>query len=148
MLPPGTDLSILDTINVTLPNDTILGPLPFSAAEILKGEVKVSLNILSAVLEALGPTEIEVPIDAALQGVVERFFNFTDVNIPLALKQKYTVIDGFEDTYGKFGNTLGNVALVDCHYFGDVFLSSYDEIKAELAKISPVMALVLLEIDP
>lgn len=58
------------------------------------------------------------------------------------------MIDGFEDSYGKFGNTLGNVALVDCHYFGGVLSSSYEEIKNELAKISPLMALILLEMDP
>lgn len=147
-MPPGTDLSFLDDINLTLPNNTALGPLPFTAGQILKGEVKVSLDILSAVLESLGPTTIEVPLDEALSGIMTRFFNFTDVNLDLALKNKFTVIDGFEDSFGKFGNTLGNVALVDCKYFSNVILNSYEGLKAELAKISPLIALILLEVDP
>ena len=28
----------------------------------------------------------------------------------------YNVVEGFDDPNGKFPNTLGNVALVDCHY--------------------------------
>ena len=95
ILPPGTDLSFLDNLNVTLPNDTILGPLPFSPAQILQGEVTVSLNILSAVLESLGPTEIEVPIQAAMEGIIDRFFNFEGVSLSLALSHNYTIIDGF-----------------------------------------------------
>jgi hypothetical protein len=126
LVPFGTDLSFLDDLNITLPNNTVLGPLPLNIGEILKGEVKVSLDILSAILEGLGPTEIEVPIDSALDGLVNNFFDFNDININLALKQNYTVIDGFEDSFGKFGNTLGNVALVECKYFSDVLLNSYE----------------------
>lgn len=148
ILPPGTDLSFLDNLNFTLPNDTILGPLPVTPAEILKGEITVSLDILSAVLEALGPTEIDIPIKEAMEDIIDRFFNFQGVDVSLALNHNFTVIDGFEDTNGKFGNTLGNVAIVDCRYFQNVFMTSYGQLFRELAKVSQLMGLVLVEIDP
>jgi len=70
LLPPGTDLAFLDDLNVPFPNDTILGPLDFTPADVLKGEVKINLDLLSAILESLGPTEIEVPLDSAIDMVV------------------------------------------------------------------------------
>ena len=35
--------------------------------------------------------------------------------IPTSLTITYEVLEGFTDSNGKFPNTLGNVALVDCH---------------------------------
>lgn len=35
--------------------------------------------------------------------------------IPTSLDVPYTVFEGFDDSNGKFPNTLGNVAIIDCH---------------------------------
>jgi ABC-type antimicrobial peptide transport system permease subunit len=36
-------------------------------------------------------------------------------------------VEGFEDPNGKFPNSLGNVALIDCHYLGKLVpLLPYD----------------------
>lgn len=37
---------------------------------------------------------------------------------PTEIKLNYTVIEGFDSTAGKFANTLGNVAIVDCNGIG------------------------------
>jgi len=36
------------------------------------------------------------------------------------VKHNYTVVEEYEDPNGKFGNTLGNVALIDCKYVGEL----------------------------
>lgn len=64
------------------------------------------------------------------------------------ISHNYTVIDSFNDTNGKFGNTLGNVAIVDCHYFNNVLANSYGQVFRELAKVSQLMGLLLIEVDP
>lgn len=56
---------------------------------------------------------------------MDRFLNFGEINYELALSHNYTVIDAFDSTNGKFGNTLGNVALVDCKTFQNVFMTTY-----------------------
>ena len=38
--------------------------------------------------------------------------------IPSALNLTYDVVEGFDAPNGKFANTLGNVAIVDCHSIG------------------------------
>jgi len=38
--------------------------------------------------------------------------------IPSSLNFTYTVVEGFDSPNGKFPNTLGSVALVDCHSIG------------------------------
>jgi hypothetical protein len=36
--------------------------------------------------------------------------------IPSEIKLDYNVTEGFDKPNGKFPNTLGNVAIVDCHF--------------------------------
>lgn len=38
--------------------------------------------------------------------------------IPTSIGFDYTVVEGIDDPLGKFANTLGNVAIVDCHSVG------------------------------
>lgn len=57
------------------------------------------------------------------------------------------MVDAFDSAAGKFGNTLGNVALVDCRNFQNLFISSYNRLKDELSKVSPLMVLVIANVD-
>ena len=41
--------------------------------------------------------------------------NDFSANLALDIKVNYTVLEGFDDPNGKFANTLGNVALIDCN---------------------------------
>ena len=38
-----------------------------------------------------------------------------------------TVVDDFTATNGKFGDALGNVALIDCHHANRLIYNTYDE---------------------
>jgi hypothetical protein len=39
--------------------------------------------------------------------------------IPTEIILNYNAVEGFDEPNGKFPNTLGNVALIDCHYVMD-----------------------------
>ena len=41
--------------------------------------------------------------------------------VPGAFASNYTVIESFDTPKGKFGDTLGNVAVSDCHYANSMF---------------------------
>lgn len=53
-----------------------------------------------------------VPVDPLIELIV----NYTV--IPTSFSFNYTVVEGFDQSLGKFPNTLGNVAIVDCHSVG------------------------------
>lgn len=60
-------------------------------------------------------------------GVIELYIDplvdiLIDSNaIPTNFSWKYEAIEGFDKPNGKFANTMGNVALIDCHYLLDNF---------------------------
>ena len=55
-------------------------------------------------------TEIELPVDTALNLML-------DVNlVPKYLSHEFTLIESFDEANGKYGLTLGNVAMIDCKY--------------------------------
>lgn len=55
---------------------------------------------------------IKIPIDPILDIIVNNNL------IPTSFNLSYSVIEGFDSPLGKFANTLGNVALVDCRSLG------------------------------
>lgn len=58
---------------------------------------------------------------------------------------QYNAIEGFDDPNGKFPNTLGNVALIDCHYV----LSSIEEnIKGMFDRIEEISPFIYTAIQP
>ena len=58
-----------------------------------------------------------------------------------------TVIDDFESTNGKFGDTLGNVALIDCHYANRLILNTYNKYVENLLEEQPFYYVFLQYID-
>ena len=93
----------------------------------MKGELKINLDGILDTLNNTNVTKLSIPIESTLQSI----FNTTS-NIPLAFRNNFTVIDGFDDSYGKFGNSIGNVALIDCKYikrlFHNTWLLAYEEL--------------------
>jgi hypothetical protein len=59
-----------------------------------------------------------------LTGFIDGAFSNIDF-IPTKMIHEYTVIDAFEKSKGKFGNALGNVALIDCKYAKRLIESFY-----------------------
>jgi len=58
-----------------------------------------------------------------------------------------TVISDFESTNGKFGDTLGNVALIDCHFANRLILNTYNKYIENLLNEQPFYYVLLQEID-
>lgn len=55
-------------------------------------------------------TQVELPVDTALNIML-------DVNlVPKYLSHEFTVTESFDEANGKYGTTLGNVAIIDCKY--------------------------------
>ena len=55
---------------------------------------------------------IELPIDPILQLIADNNL------VPSSFNLSYDVVEGFDTPNGKFADTLGNVAIVDCHSIG------------------------------
>jgi len=87
----------------------------------------ISLDGILDTLNNTNITRISIPIDSTLKSL----FNTTS-NIPLAFRNNFTVIEGFDEAYGKFGNAIGNVALIDCKHikrlFHNTWLLAYEEL--------------------
>jgi len=47
-------------------------------------------------------------------------------NIPTALSNNYTVVESFDHPQGKFGDTFGNVILIDCRYAKNLISSTFE----------------------
>ena len=82
-------------------------------------------------------TSVDVPIAQALDIVLNA------ENIPTTFSHQMTVIDDFEATNGKFGDQLGNVALIDCHYANRLLLNTYDEYIQNLLNEQPLYYILL-----
>lgn len=142
-LPPGFNYSILDDLNITLPNSTLFNNgSEFNLTKLLKGELVISLDVLSGVLNNTNLTKISIPIESTLNSL----FNFTS-NIPLAFRNNFTVIDGFDESYGKFGNSIGNVALIDCKHIKRLFHNTWLLAYEELLVSSPFVVLFTAGFD-
>lgn len=63
---------------------------------------------------------VQIPLDIAMDYVYD-----IETNFDLEIKHDFTVIDSFDASRGKFGSTLGNVALIDCNYAYRIIQTSY-----------------------
>ena len=72
-------------------------------------------------------TKINIPMDMIADFIVQN-----DI-IPKEVILNYNALEGFDEPNGKFPNTLGNVALIDCHYvlsnLEDSLMSIFDRIE-------------------
>ena len=70
-------------------------------------------NTLRGFTNLSSPTAlIEIPVDPIIDLLVN------SIVIPNNISFTYQVVEGFDQPLGKFPNTLGNVALIDCHSVG------------------------------
>lgn len=68
--------------------------------------------------------------------------------IPNSLSLNYSVVEGFDQPLGKFANTLGNVAIVDCHSVGIKLKSFITNLIAQLQTISPLTRTLINQLLP
>ena len=108
---PNIDLEQLR--NVNLGNGNTNNPFNgLNLKDFVDGDLVVPLDGLINTIDAANVTKIDIPIEAAFRALTNFDFlaNYTN------LSHNFTVIDSFKKVQGKFGNTLGNVAMIDCKY--------------------------------
>ena len=57
---------------------------------------------------------------------------FNVSNLPSSLAHNFTVFEDFNSPKGKFGDTLGNVAIIDCKYMNRLFETTYMNVFTDL----------------
>jgi len=67
---------------------------------------------IAGVFSSASFTNIQVPLDP----LINTIFNGGG-DMPSAVSYNFTIVESFDDGFGKFAGSLGNVALVDCKYF-------------------------------
>lgn len=93
----------------------------WSLRDFLDGDLKITgANIMQA-FENANLTTLRIPLEPALKALLN-----IDI-VPADIAHNFTLVDAFESPKGKFGDTLGNVALVDCHHINRLFESSYQK---------------------
>ncbi len=116
--------------------------------------LNVSVNTADVLNQALGlasglvgsqlvnGTIIRIPIDAIIDRIVQ------DQVIPTSVNFTYTVVEGIDQPLGKFPNTLGNVALVDCNSVGLKFRTQMEEVISNIRKTNSQVFRLLDQIAP
>jgi ABC-type antimicrobial peptide transport system permease subunit len=95
------------------------------------------LSNVTRILNELNLTQLVVPVDALVEGVLNT------TTLPSAIAANYTVVEGFDVPNGKFGDTLGNMALIDCHWVPGLFLNTWQRYFDALTSAQPVYFLAL-----
>ena len=85
---------------------------------------------------------IQVPLDPILDIIVNNNL------IPNSFNLSYTVVEGFDQPKGKFANTLGNVAIVDCRSIGLRVKQQLMNIIEEIEARSGAAALLINQVMP
>ena len=81
---------------------------------------------------------VSVPLNIALD------YAFSiDTSFDLEIKHNFTVVDSFSASAGKFGGSLGNVALVDCNWAFRIVQSSYLSMFEGAAERQPLLQLFM-----
>ena len=86
-------------------------------------------------------TKIEIPVNS----IIDSLLNITQV--PSSFSHNFTVVEGFDRSKGKFAETLGNVALIDCKYANKLLSSTYTDLIEELLISQPAFYVILAEVD-
>jgi ABC-type antimicrobial peptide transport system permease subunit len=68
--------------------------------------------------------------------------------IPTSFNLSYSVVEGFDQPKGKFANTLGNVAIVDCRSIGIKFKQQLMTIIQDIEERSDAAAMIINQILP
>ena len=117
---PNVDYRIFD-INMTT-NDP---RNPFNGVNLrdfVDGDLNLNLDQLLAVVNANNVSTIELPVETALNIIL-------DINIvPKYMSHTFHVVESFEESDGKFGSVLGNVAIIDCHNAKRFLQSTYQRL--------------------
>ena len=121
---PGIPADFLDALDGLKLRSTDPGsPLAeLDLRDLVDGDLTLTLDEILAIMAESQGGKIQIPIGEALD-----FMDGVD-DLPYSLAHNYTVIDSFQLANGKFGGTLGNVALIDCHHANELLLTTYLQI--------------------
>jgi len=116
---PGFNASFINNLDVVLVNDANSPLNGLNLRDLVDGDYILTLEQLVLFGDQSNLTRFEIPLPQAINSVI----NVS--SIELALFHTFTVIDSFDYPHGKFGDSLGNVAVIDCHYANQIMLTSY-----------------------
>lgn len=136
---PDVDLSTLDELDIPIidPDWAFSG---MTLRDFLDGDLQFSLKNVMEAFDRLNFTRLELPVGGLLGQVLN-----PDI-WPSSLSHNFTVIDGFNASKGKFGDTLGNVALIDCHYAKALFMTSYLNYFESFIEAQPIYYVALNQV--
>jgi len=137
---PDLDLSDVEGVNLTSLDP--LNPInDINLKDFIDGDLTLNLDSLFYFMDNSNITKIEIPIVSALEVILN------DTMIPNSISHKYTVIDSFNKGKGKFAETLGNVAIIDCRYANALLLNSYEQLYQSFLSSQPFLYPFLKEVD-
>ena len=105
--------------------------------EVLNGDYNISLSQILAILDDNDLATVSLPIDEALDIILDPLL------YPTTFTHQMTVISEFTSTSGKFGDALGNVALIDCHYANRLIFNTYKKWINNMLDENPVYFIIL-----
>ena len=103
--------------------------------DFVDGDLVVPLDRLLNQIGQANVTKIDIPIEAGFRALT----NFDFLSNYTSLAHNFTVIDSFEQVNGKFGNTLGNVAMIDCKYANKLMKTSYRRLFDQIVDAQPFL---------
>ena len=111
-----------------------------SLKDLVDGDLKITGANILQFFENTNLTTLRIPIKPTIEGFLDIS---SSAGVPTELALNFTIVDSFAVPKGKFGNTLGNVALVDCHYINRLFMSSYQNFFSGLIESQPFLYVAL-----
>jgi hypothetical protein len=128
----STDLDEIDALNRPIITDEESLLNGNSIRDLIEGNITFSLKELMEAWNDANLTDVDLPIGEMVAEVL------TLDTFPRAFAHNYTVFKSFASPNGKFGNTLGNVAVIDCKYMNLLFRTSYLRFFNELVEMQPL----------
>lgn len=113
----ATDIiSRLNQTNITV--DT--GNFTVNVSSLMNSSINISGSLIKNI------TDQNAIVEVNLIPLINQLIDYGA--IPTNFSVKYQVIEGFDQPNGKFSNSLGNVAIIDCHSVGFAFSTFYQDI--------------------
>ena len=117
---PNVDLSEIEELDIPIiGNDSALNGN--TLRDFINGDVQLDLNDLMRSFDNSNISTISIPIEQLIDSI------FNTSNLPTSIAHNFTVFEDFDQPKGKFGDTLGNVAIIDCKYMNRLFETTYNQ---------------------
>mmetsp|Transcript_22269 Transcript_22269/g.34447 ORF Transcript_22269/g.34447 Transcript_22269/m.34447 type:complete len:800 (-) Transcript_22269:1038-3437(-) len=137
---PALDLEQYAGVNLT--SDDPNSPFnQLNLKDFIDGDLTLTVDQLMYLFDSANVTTINIPIDVALESILGL------AQLPSSFSHNFTVIDSFSASKGKYGEALGNVAFIDCHYANRLIANTYQDMFQNLLDQQPLLYVFMGELD-